>query len=153
MILQVLTELGPWAWFLIGLLLLIGEVLLPGVFMIWFGMAALLIGTLTLATFTDVAWWPWQAQVVAFGVLSFVFVMVGSRLFPTNRKDDAAASMNDPLGRLVGREASLEEDIVNGAGRVRLGDTTWSVRGSDLPAGTRVKITGADNGVLQVEAL
>ena len=84
MIAQVLSELGPWSWFIIGLLLLVGEVMIPGVFLIWFGLSALLIGTLTLATFTDVAWWPWQAQVVAFGVLSLIFVLVGRKLFPTD---------------------------------------------------------------------
>ncbi len=152
MIAQILSELGPWSWFIIGLLLLTGEILIPGVFLIWFGLSALLIGTLTLATFTDVAWWPWQAQVVAFGVLSLIFVLVGRRLFPSDAGNDAASTINDPLGRMVGREGALLGAIENGEGRIKLGDTTWRVRGGDLPQGAKVRVIGVEDGTLTVEA-
>ena len=153
MIMQMFNELGPWSWFIVGLLLLIGEILIPGVLLIWFGSAALVIGTLTLAPFTDVSWWPWQAQVVAFGVLSLVFVMVGNKLFPTNTANDEASNINDPLGRFLGSEASLDEPIENGVGRVKLGDTMWRVRGNDLPAGAKIRVTGSDGSSLLVEAV
>ncbi len=151
MILDLISELGPWIWMILGLLLLVGEVLAPGVFMIWFGSAALVIGALTLVPFTDVSWWPWQAQVAAFGVLSLVFVLVGQRLFPSDARDDDAAKINTPLARFVGSEATLVDEIENGVGRVKLGDTTWRVRGADQPAGSRVRVTGEEDGVLIVE--
>ena len=44
----------------------------------------------------------------------------------------------------------LEEPIVSGVGRVRLGDTTWRVQGPDLPAGTAVRIAASNGGVLTV---
>lgn len=151
MIVQILSELGPWSWFIIGLLLLVGEVVLPGVFLIWFGLSALVIGTLTLATFTDVAWWPWQAQVVAFGVLSLVMVMIGNKLFPSNSQDDEASKINDPLGKFVGHEATLIDPISNGVGRIKLGDTTWRVTGDDLPSGSKVRVIGSKDGALLIE--
>ena len=154
MIMQTLADLGPWSWFIIGLILLVGEVLLPGVFLIWFGLSALVIGTLTLVSFTDVAWWPWQAQLVAFGVLALVLAMVGRRLFPTDTDNDDASKINDPLGRLTGSEASLVEAIENGQGRVELGDTTWRVRSPiDIPTGTRVRVVGNQDGALMVEKI
>ncbi len=148
---QLLSDFGPWSWFILGLLLLIGEIVLPGVFLIWFGAAAITIGTLTLAPFTDVSWWPWQVQVVAFGVLSLLLVLIGRKLFPNEKVDDAAAGINDPLGKFVGREATLMEPISDGYGRIKLGDTLWRVRGSDLPTGSRIRVTGADDGLLLVE--
>ncbi len=152
MVMQTLTDLGPWSWFLIGLVLLIGEVVLPGVFLVWFGLSALVIGTLTLASFTDVAWWPWQAQIVAFGVLSLVLALVGRRLFPADTENDDASKINDPLGRYAGSETSLVEPVENGNGRVKLGDTTWRVLSeTDLPIGTRVRVIGNQNGALVVE--
>ena len=43
MIQQWLADLGPWSWFIIGLLLMLAELILPGVFLIWFGISALVI--------------------------------------------------------------------------------------------------------------
>jgi NfeD-like C-terminal, partner-binding len=47
----------------------------------------------------------------------------------------------------------LVEPIVNGRGRIRLGDASWTVTGPDLSAGATVEITGADGVVLQVRPL
>ena len=154
MIQQWLADLGPWSWFIIGLLLMLAELILPGVFLIWFGISALVIGTLTLISFTDVSWWPWQAQIVTFAVLSLVLALVGRKLFPSDTKNDAAARINDPLSRHVGSEATLEQAIENGTGRIKLGDTIWRARcASDLPKGAKVKVIGHSEGVLQVEAI
>ena len=153
MILELVRDLGPWAWLIIGLLLLIGEAFIPGVFLIWFGLAGVVIGGLTLLPFTDVSWWPWQAQLVAFGVLSLVFILVGNRLFPSSSADDEASKLNDPLARYVGTEAVLSEAINGGVGRAKLGDTTWRVKGADAASGTRVIVTGTGDACLYVEAI
>ena len=154
MIQQWLADLGPWSWFIIGLLLMVAELILPGVFLIWVGISALVIGTLTLISFTDVSWWPWQAQIVAFAVLSLVLALVGRKLFPSDTKNDAAARINDPLSRHVGSEATLEQAIENGTGRIKLGDTIWRAScASALTKGAKVKVIGHNECVLQVEAV
>ena len=58
---------------------------------------------------------------------------------------------NDPAAGMVGRVAVVEQAIVGGRGRVTIAGTTWSAQGPDLPAGTRVKITGARETVLVVD--
>ena len=152
MVMQLLADLGPWSWFIIGLILLVGEVVLPGVFLIWFGLSALVIGTLTLFPFTDVAWWPWQAQLVAFGALALVLALVGRKLFPTDTENDEASKINDPLSRHVGSEATLHQAIENGSGRVKLGDTIWRANSkTDLPKGAKVRVVGHEEGALVVE--
>ena len=35
---------GPWGWVILGLVLIGGEVLAPGIFLLWLGLAALLTG-------------------------------------------------------------------------------------------------------------
>lgn len=153
MIAQWVSDLGVWSWFILGLILLVGEVVLPGIFLFWFGLAALTVGSLTLLPFTEVAWWPWQVQLAVFGALSLVLVLVGSKLFPSNRKDDRASKINAPLSRLEGREAVLVDAIENGMGRIKLGDTVWRVKGTDAAAGTRIRVVGTDDNTLVVEVL
>ena len=59
--------------------------------------------------------------------------------------------LNDPAGVLIGRVAVIEQAIAAGRGRLAIDGTTWSVEGPDLPAGTRVRITGRQGTVLVVE--
>ena len=69
MIDRIFFELGPWNWMVLGFVLLVMELITPGAFMLWIGIAALIIGALSLAIW-DAAIWTWQVQVLAFLVLS-----------------------------------------------------------------------------------
>ena len=63
-------------------------------------------------------------------------------------------TLNQRGAQYVGRMASLDAATENGVGKVRIDDTFWKVAtrdGSDLAAGTQIKITGADGIVLTVE--
>jgi hypothetical protein len=51
----------------------------------------------------------------------------------------------------IGRSLVVEQAIQNGRGKVRLGDTLWSVEGPDAPAGSNVTVTGVRGTVLVVE--
>ena len=53
----------------------------------------------------------------------------------------------------MGRTFTLERPIVDGRGRLKVDDTMWLVEGPDLPAGTRVQVTGVDNTLLRVTQL
>lgn len=152
MIAQWFSDIGPWSWMVIGVALLALEVMLPGVFLLWFGVAAILTGLLSFQLW-DFAFWGWQMQVLAFLILSLASVLIGRRLFPATGTDDTDQPLLNQRDRqLVGRLATLTEPIVNGHGRVRLGDTLWRVTGDDMPEGTRVRVVAADNGELRVEA-
>jgi membrane protein implicated in regulation of membrane protease activity len=60
-------------------------------------------------------------------------------------------ALNRRAQQYVGRRFTLDEPIVNGYGKLRVGDSVWSVSGSDLPAGTQVTVTGTSGVVLLVE--
>ena len=122
--------------------------------MLWFGIAALVVGVFTLAL-AGVAFWSLQAQWITFVILSILFVIVGKRILTKYKSPESEElQLNQRSQRMVGREAVLVEAISQGIGRIEMGDTVWRVTGDDAPAGTRVKITGQSGStVLVVEAV
>ncbi|MCV3207258.1 NfeD family protein [Mesorhizobium sp. YC-39] len=151
---RIVSELGPWNWMVLGFILLVMEIVAPGVFMLWIGIAALIIGAVSLLIW-DAAFWTWQVQVLAFLALSLVSAFVGKKLVGGRHGDVDQPLLNRRGAQMVGRMATLAEPIKNGRGRIRLGDTVWRVSGPDLPAGTQVRVTGsADTDLeLTVEAV
>jgi membrane protein implicated in regulation of membrane protease activity len=149
MITSLITELGPWSWWILGLVFMGLEILVPGVFLLWIGLAAIVVGALSLAVW-DTAWWSWQLQLFIFAVLAVGFALVGRRVSGSNAESDQPM-LNRRIEGLVGRTATLVEPIADGKGRIRLDDTTWIVQGPDLPAGTQVRITAAQSGSLVVQ--
>lgn len=151
MLMDLLNELGPWNWMLLGFTLLALELLIPGIFLLWIGIAAILTGALSLQLW-GLAAWSWQFQVLTFLALSLASAYVGKRLMDARQADETDEPLlNRRAEQLVGRTAVLEEPITEGHGRVRLGDTTWRVAGPDLPAGARVRVVAAKGSVLQVQ--
>ncbi|WP_315925374.1 NfeD family protein [Mesorhizobium sp. SP-1A] len=149
MIANLVFELGPWNWMVLGLILLVLEILIPGVFMLWIGIAALLIGTLSLQLW-DAGFWTWQVQVVAFLLLSLASAYVGTRIMRGRNGESDQPLLNRRGEQMIGRTATLAEPIREGRGRIQLGDTLWRVSGPDLPAGTRVRVTGTADTDLEL---
>lgn len=151
MIAQWFAGFGAWNWMILGTVLLALEILTPGVYLLWLGIAAVVTGLLSFLLW-EAGFWVWQVQILAFLVLSIVSVIVGRRVFPTTGTADTDQPLlNQREMQLVGRTATLEEPIVEGRGRIRLGDTLWRVNGPDLPVGTRVRVVAATSGELAVE--
>ncbi len=147
MIMSIIETLGGWSWWVLGLILLGVEIVAPGFFFLWFGIAAMLIGVSALLI--D---WPWQLQVLGFLALSVVAALAGRRFAGNPDVATADPLLNLRAGRLEGRTFVLTEPIVEGSGRVRIDDSVWQVRGPNAPAGSRVVVTGADGTVLKVES-
>ncbi|MEM8797419.1 MAG: NfeD family protein [Pseudomonadota bacterium] len=147
MIENLIRDLGPWTWWIIGFLFLIIEIFAPGMFFLWIGLAALIVGTNAL--FIPMAW---QAQVVLFAVLSIVLAVLGRKLFHNYGKTSEREDLNKASERYVGRSYTLADDLSNGEGRLKIGDTFWLVRATkDYVAGTKVTVTGYDGSVLLIE--
>jgi membrane protein implicated in regulation of membrane protease activity len=70
---------------------------------------------------------------------------------------DRQRELNSPLAshRLghshIGQVILLEQGLQNGAGRIRIGNREWPIRGPNLPAGTKARVTGVDGTVLLVD--
>jgi inner membrane protein len=143
---EMFYTLGTWNWPIFGLILMALELLAPGVFLFWLGLAALLVGLLSFVINPS-----WQLQILMFAVFATAAVPLWRRLA---RGNNAASKSNPFLNRradaLVGRVFTLEKPIIDGAGTVRIGDTIWRVAGPDTPAGSRVRIVQADGASLTV---
>ena len=140
--------LGTWNWLIFGFILMTLELLAPGVFMFWLGLAALLVGLLSFALNPSR-----QAQLLMFAVFAPAAVPLWRRVARSN----SAVSKSNPFlnkraDALVGRVFTLEKPIIDGSGTVRIDDTVWRVAGPDVPAGSRVRIVQADGASLTVAA-
>ncbi len=133
-------------WLVGGVVLLILEVLAPGFFLMFLGVAALATGLFTLLFGLGSV-----PQLALFALYALIAVL-GGRRFYANRAPSADPLLNDRAGRLVGKEVVVVARVDNHGGRVRVGDGDWSARGGPAAVGERVKITGVDGNCLTVEA-
>lgn len=115
MIAEWFAGFGAWNWVILGTVLLALEILTPGVYLLWLGIAAVATGLLSFLLW-DAGFWVWQVQILVFLVLSIVSVLIGRRVFPTTGTADTDQPLlNQRERQLVGRTATLEEPIVEGA--------------------------------------
>lgn len=138
------------AWAAVALLLFAVEALAPGAFMLWMGLAAVAVFLAVLL----VPGIPLLAQVAAFVVLSFVSIQVYRKWFrgAGRERESDHPTLNRRASQHIGRVVPLDQAIVAGRGRVKIGDAFWVVEGPDLDAGTPVRIVGTDGVALQVES-
>ena len=135
-----------WGWLIFAALLGIGEVMMPGIFLIWVALAAAVTGLLALALPISV-----PVQLLIFALLCLVSVWGGRRWYSANPVASQDPLLNDRTARLLGEIVTVVEPIDNGRGRVKVGDSVWLCRGPDAPVGTRVRVVGAEASVLKVE--
>ena len=138
-------------WWVLALLLIAGEVMAPGFFMLWIGIAAGVMGVLTWALPGLGA----LTQAVLFVLLAFASCFVYWKWIRQRlaRDDDPAGRTLSRRGeQLIGQRYVLVEPIVNGRGKARVGDGQWLVAGPDLPAGAHVEVTAVDGAMLMVRA-
>jgi inner membrane protein len=141
-----IASLGAWNWIILGGILLAIEVMAPGTFILWLGLSAILVGIISFAIE-----WSWQAQGVAFAVLSIVSLVVWRRIGKRVKDDNDQPFLNRRAQAFVGRVFTLDKPIVGGAGTVRIDDSIWRITGPDCAAGSRIKIARADGVTLFVE--
>jgi len=150
-----MTELfyapGLWNWGLLGFTLLFLELLLPGVFLIWFGLAALLTVVIAALTESYIAFFGnWQGQVVLFLVFSTGLVFL-VQSFLAHRIQTDTPFLNRRTDEMIGLTTTLSEPIKDNQGYIHINDTIWRAAGPDMPKGCRVRITGFNNGAFEVE--
>jgi inner membrane protein len=134
-----------WMWMTIGVILAAAEIIIPGFFLIWLALAAVLAGLLAWAIPMSFA-----VQMLIFATLAVAAVYAGRRWFALNPIETSDPNLNNRGARLIGESVVVVEAIVGGHGRVRVGDTEWSAKGSDAAVGARVTVTGSDGSMLLV---
>ncbi|KOR30394.1 hypothetical protein TI04_05995 [Achromatium sp. WMS2] len=142
-----LTGFSLWHWLTLGGVLAILELFVPGVFLIWIGIAAFLVGAL-MAVFPGISW---EFQVLFFALLSLATTALQWIWMQRNPIVSDQPYLNRRGHQYIGRVFSLDAPIVNGFGKIKVDDSTWKVRGPDTELGTKVIVTGVDGTVLLVE--
>jgi len=142
-----MVSLGHWNWFIAAVVLFLIEIMAPGTFMMWLGLAALLVGLISLAV--D---WSWQVQLIAFAVFAVAAIPAWRHFARKVEPPVDRPFLNRRAEGYVGRVFTLDKPIIDGVGTIRIDDTVWRVSGPDCPAGSRVKIARAEGADLKVEA-
>jgi inner membrane protein len=137
-----------WLWLIAAAVLGIAELIVPGVYLIWIGLAALITGIAALLLPLPVV-----AQFALFAITAFAAVYAGRRYLTKNPIISDDPKLNDRGARLVGSIVTAVEPIDNAHGRVKVGDSVWSARGADAAIGDRLRVTGSDGSVLFVERI
>lgn len=141
-----LSDHLPWVWLIGGLSLCAAEIIAPGVFLLWIGLAALALGTVEL-----IVQIPFAPSLLLFGGLAVAFSLVGRRLYG-GWQGGIGEPLNQRADALRGEVLVLTDAIVEGRGRARVQDSVWRVKGPDAPVGSRVRVVGVSGGVvLEVE--
>lgn len=143
---EFLLSFGGWNWVILGLALMTLEAAAPGVFLIWFGGAAILTGLISVLFGLGLT-----PQFLTFGALAAGSVILGWKFGTYANADSDRPNLNIRGHQYVGKVFRLEEAIVDGVGRVRVGDTTWRVQGPDLAANSTVRVTDVRGTTLEVE--
>jgi membrane protein implicated in regulation of membrane protease activity len=135
-----------WHWWAVAGVLLIFELFAPGIIFIFLSIGAAAAG-LVLLIVPGLAL-EYQLMVFAFvSGLSFAFGRPLGRVISAPKP----SPLNERGAALIGTVIKLEEPIVNGQGRVRIGDTTWAVTGPDMASGFPVRVASIEGSALRVE--
>ena len=143
-----LEQVVFWHWWLLAGLLLIFELTAPAFFFLWLGIAAAAVG-LILLVFPSIGL---ETQLVLFSIASVVSIIIWRKYRESRPLKTDQPNLNRRGHQYIGRVFSLNNPIINGEGKVTVDDSTWRVKGPDLPAGTSIKVTGVDGVIFTIEA-
>jgi inner membrane protein len=136
-----------WFWLTLGGLLLAAEMLGTSGYLLWSGLAAVLVGLIEwLFPFS------WTHQGILFAVLTLLCVYFWYRWMRYREISQQPNTLNQRGSQLIGMHLTLDNTLKDGLGHVRIGDSSWRVQATeDLPAGTPVIVTGVIGITLQIQ--
>ena len=134
-----------WAWAIAGVVLLIAEVIAPGFFLFFVGVAAIATGLFTEALAVGTV-----GQVTLFVLFAALAVALGRRWYARSANRSLDPLLSDRGARLVGKVVEAVDPIDDHGGRVKVADGEWSARGGPAAAGEMVRIIGVDGNCLTV---
>jgi membrane protein implicated in regulation of membrane protease activity len=142
-----MSHISFWHWWILAGMLLILELASPVYFFLWLAFSAAAVGFLLLV-FPNI---PIEVQLILFGILSVVAVLAWRKFREDRPPVSDQPLLNQRGQQYTGRVFTLDHPITNGVGKVVVDDSTWRVKGPDLPAGTNVRVIGVDGVVFIVE--
>jgi len=137
-----------WLWLGLTVIMVIFEIFLgTSFFLLWLGLVSLIVGI--------VVWifplMSWQYQTLIFSVGSIASIILWVQYLKKHPIKTDRPTLNRRSEQYIGKTFTLIEPIVNGRGKIKVGDTTWRVEGPDLPVGTKILVVGANGTYLKVK--
>ena len=144
---EFLQNLSFWDWLGLGTVLLILEVFGAGGYLLWMGVAAAAVGVLTFV----LPAMAWTVQFLLFAVLSVMTAVYWWRRQRTVNRPSDQPGLNMRGQELIGRTFIVHDAIVEGRGKIKVGDGVWIVTGPDTSVGSQVRVIAQDGAILRVE--
>jgi membrane protein implicated in regulation of membrane protease activity len=136
-----------WYWWVLAIVCLVIELLIPAFFFLWMSVSALITGIIVWL----IPSLSMEIQVLIFSVLSIISIAAW-RIY--GKKITIATDqplLNRRGSQYVGRTFNLHEPIVNGQGKIKVDDTIWKVYGEDCDIHSKVKVLASRGTVFDVK--
>ncbi|MBR1777701.1 MAG: NfeD family protein [Alphaproteobacteria bacterium] len=136
-----------WWWLSAAAVLMVLEIITPGIFFMWIGIGAFITGVISALI-------PSAAPAFlgfVFAILSVISVFVGKKVMSkkTNTEENG---LNNRAAQYIGRTYQVYEPITDGRGKISVGDTLWLASAkTNIAANTAVKVIGVNGTMLEVE--
>lgn len=143
---ELFPVVGIWFWWIVAGVLLLLELMTPGVFAMWLALAAASVGVTDY--FFDL---NWQLELLAFAAFALVYVYLARPWYSKSKLQNSdQPNLNQRIYSFVGKSYVLHEPIVEGEGKLDIEGTRWDVLGPNLAKGTTVKVTAVEGMKLRV---
>jgi inner membrane protein len=139
-----------WAWMILAGVLGLLEMHVPGAYLVWIALGAMLTGVADAAFGLSL-----EGQLAVFAAASALSCAAGYFVYRElhRRQPRHEQPLNERHRSMLGERGTVCETFVSGRGKVRLGDTVWLAAGADLAEGTPVVVSGVRGTRLVVEAM
>lgn len=137
-------------WSALGLILVLFELFIPGVYLVWFGLSALAVSWgIYMTLIPDTI----MAQLISFSIFSCITTLLGVYLYKKLEGKFKGVqdykNLNDLAAQYVGQTATLIQDVVDGKSKVKVGDSVWlALCDENLKEGDKVLIAGVEKGLI-----
>jgi hypothetical protein len=136
-----------WYWWALAAVLLICEMMMPGIVFLFLAIGAAVSGLVLLLASTA----SLELQLFIFAIVSVASAVALRPILRRLQDRRGEAGLNARGQSLVGKTFFLDQPILAGRGRVQLGDGSWIVTGPDMVAGSMVRVAAVDGTELKVE--
>ena len=143
-----LTTWSVWHWLVLGFVLLIAEILVPGVFLLWWGLAAIVAaGVMALVPSLSLT-----ALAVFYAILAIILSLLWWKYqHSKDNQDQSRTTLNQRDHTLLGKKGTVLEIGSNGIGRGAFADTTWRIQGEHLTVNDLVVVERVDGITMLVK--
>ncbi len=137
-------------WFVVGLVLILMEFIIPGLVIVFFGLGAW-IAAIFVSIFPEMAFW---VQMMIFTVFSVGTLVLLRRTLKKRFFSNQEGAESEGLDDYIGQTAVVEKAIKNGEGKILFKGVSWSAYADeDISEGAKVTIIDKDSIKLKIKPM